>query len=170
MLGGVLFAAGRRTVTAWLRAAGLARRFRAGYAWLDTLGRRTAAVAAVLLGCLLRTVAPIDATPLRFALDDTPTPRVGPKVQGAGLHHNPTPGPAAQRFLYGHVWVPLALVLPHRLWGAIAFPLLARLDGRRADVAAVPAPARWTFQTKLEQAADLIRWAAATVRATARAV
>jgi hypothetical protein len=26
-----------------------------------------------------------------FALDDTPTPRYGPCVEGAGLHHNPTP-------------------------------------------------------------------------------
>src|SRR5262245_34794991 len=31
---------------------------------------------------------------LTFALDDTPTERYGPKVQGAGVHHNPTPGPA----------------------------------------------------------------------------
>ena len=29
-----------------------------------------------------------------FALDDTPTKRYGPYVQGAGVHHNPTPGPA----------------------------------------------------------------------------
>jgi hypothetical protein len=29
-----------------------------------------------------------------FALDDTPTKRYGPHVEGAGIHHNPTPGPA----------------------------------------------------------------------------
>jgi len=29
-----------------------------------------------------------------FAIDDTPTARYGPKVQGAGIHRNPMPGPA----------------------------------------------------------------------------
>ena len=34
-----------------------------------------------------------------FALDDSPTKRSEPRVEGAGIHHNPTPGPAAQKFL-----------------------------------------------------------------------
>jgi hypothetical protein len=29
---------------------------------------------------------------LLLAVDDTPTKRYGPKVQGAGIHHNPTRG------------------------------------------------------------------------------
>jgi hypothetical protein len=29
-------------------------------------------------------------------------------VQGAGIHHNPTPGPAGEKFVYGHIWVTLA--------------------------------------------------------------
>jgi hypothetical protein len=29
---------------------------------------------------------------LLFALDDTPTPRYDPEVQGAGTHRDPTPG------------------------------------------------------------------------------
>jgi hypothetical protein len=32
-----------------------------------------------------------------FALDDTPTKRYGRRVEGAGIHHNPTPGPAVDR-------------------------------------------------------------------------
>ena len=43
-----------------------------------------------------------------FAPDDTPTKRYGPCVEGAGVHHNPTPGPAGHKFVYGHVWVTLA--------------------------------------------------------------
>lgn len=31
--------------------------------------------------------------------------RYEPKVQLAGAHHNPTPGPSDSEFLYGHVWV-----------------------------------------------------------------
>jgi hypothetical protein len=29
-------------------------------------------------------------TRIRFALDDTPSKRYGPHVEGAGVHHNPT--------------------------------------------------------------------------------
>ena len=64
---------------------------------------------------------------LLLAIDDTPSKRYGPKVEGAGVHHNPTPGPAGAKFVYGHVWVTLAWVVRHPLWGAIGLPLWARL-------------------------------------------
>ena len=52
---------------------------------------------------------------LLFAIDDTPTARYGPCVQGAGIHHNPSPGPAGEKFVYGHVWVTLAWLARHPL-------------------------------------------------------
>lgn len=160
LLAGMLFARGRRTVTSWLRAAGVGRRFRRYYDALVGVGRRADHLAARLL---LRVLVPLLAAGqarLLFGLDDTPTKRAGPKVQGAGIHHNPTPGPADQKFLYGHVWVTLAWLAPHRHWGAIALPLLARLYVRRKDVPKLPARAGWAFHTKLELAAGLIRWLA----------
>jgi hypothetical protein len=42
---------------------------------------------------------------LLVAIDDTPTACYGPCVEGCGAHHNPTPGPAGQKHVYGHVWV-----------------------------------------------------------------
>ena len=54
-----------------------------------------------------------------FALDDTATQRYGPQVAGAGIHHNATPGPADQQFMYGHVWVTLSWVVRHALWGRL---------------------------------------------------
>src|SRR3989304_2903939 len=60
------------------------------------------------------------------------TPNVtGRRSTGAGIHHNPTPGPADQKFLYGHIWVTLSLVMHHSLWGTIGLPLLAELHGRQ---------------------------------------
>jgi hypothetical protein len=38
LLGGVVFARGRRTVTSWLRAAGIAEDFRPAYGLLWTVG------------------------------------------------------------------------------------------------------------------------------------
>jgi hypothetical protein len=103
-----------------------------------------------------------------FALDDTPTKRYGPCVEGAGLHHHPTPGPADQRFVYGHVWVTLALLARHRLWGVLALPLLARLYVRQKDVAKLPPWYGWAFRTKLELAAELVRWLARWLTWTGR--
>jgi hypothetical protein len=158
LLGGALFAKGRRTVTSWLRASGVGLGFAAYYYFLAALARRVDLLAGLLLRHALRHVAPDG--PLLFALDDTPTQRYGPHVQGAGVHHNPTPGPTDQRFLYGHVWVCLAWVAHHPLWGAIALPLRALLYVRRQDVPRLPPRQGWAFRTKLELAAELVGWAA----------
>jgi hypothetical protein len=156
LLLGVLFAQGRRTVASWLRAAGLGGDFPAYYYFLGRLGRRTEALAGSLLRLLLRTLPLGDR--LLFALDDSPTKRYGPHVQGAGVHHNPTPGPTDQKFLYGHLWVALAWVVRHPRWGALGLPLLALLYVRRKDLGQVPARYRWAFRTKLALAARLVTW------------
>jgi hypothetical protein len=97
---------------------------------------------------------------LVFALDDTPTKRYGPKVEGAGIHHNPTPGPADQKFLYGHVWVTIAWLKRHPRWVTIALPLAARLYVRMRAMLLLRVLHRWTFRTKLELAAELVEWVA----------
>ena len=168
LLLGALFAKGRRTVTSWLRAAHVGPGFAAFYYFLAALGCRTDCLAGLLLRSALSWLAPDG--PLLFAIDDSPTKRYGRHVQGAGLHHNPTPGATDQKFLYGHVWVTLAWIVVHPLWDALGLPLLARLYVRRKDVPRVPQRQGWSFHTKLELAADLVRWAAAGVRFTGRAV
>src|SRR3984957_10879581 len=118
---GMLFARGRKTVASWLRGGGLGHDFRAYYYFLGSLGRKAQLVGSLLLRRAVEVVVPEDR--LLFALDDTPTARYGPHVEGPGVHHNPTPGPAEQKFLYGHVWVTLARVVRHPRWGVIGLPL-----------------------------------------------
>jgi hypothetical protein len=158
LLFGVLFARGRRTVASWLRAAGVGSDFRSYYYFISGLGRKTNIIASRLF-LLLLTKLP-SGPRLLLAIDDTPTKRYGPKVQGAGIHHNPTPGPADAKFLYGHIWVTLAWIVRHPLWGTIGLPLLARLYVRQKDIPKISKKLRWKFQTKLVQAADLVAWAA----------
>lgn len=159
---GMLFAQGRKTVAGWLRAAGLGRDYQAYYYFLGSLGRKARSVATLLLQ---RAVAVVDpGGRVLCALDDTPTRRYGPKVQGAGVHHNPTPGPAEQKFLYGHVWVTAAWVVRHPLWGAIGLPLRALLYVRRKQIASIPRKCGVAFRTKLEQGAELVEWLAAVLR------
>jgi hypothetical protein len=155
---GMLFATGRRTVAAWLRAAGVGNDWRRYYYFISAVGRKAESVARRVLHLLL-THLPTGPR-LVFALDDTPTKRYGPHVEGAGIHHNPTPGPADSKYVYGHIWVTLVLILGHKLWGTIGLPLLAKLYIRLKDIGKLPRYYRWQFQTKLQQAADMIRWAA----------
>ena len=160
LLVGLLFAGGRRTVSSWLRGNGLSDDFQDYYYFLSSLGRKAKDVARALLGLVVAELPLGDR--LVFAIDDTPTKRVGPKVQGAGIHHDPTPGPTASKaaFFYGHVWVTVALVLPHPLWGALGLPLWALLYVTQEALTKLPSNLTWTFATKLQLAAEQVRWLA----------
>jgi DDE superfamily endonuclease len=155
---GAVLARGRRTITSWIRAAGLSDDYRPCYTTVAAAGKRADLVAA---GVAHEVVKPLvaDQPRLVLALDDTPTPRYGPHVQGAGIHHNPTPGPTGSAFLYGHLWVVLAVLVPHPLWGVAALPLLARLYVRDADRGSIDPWHRPDFRTKLVLAVELMRWA-----------
>src|SRR5690349_4314282 len=139
---GAVLARGRRTVTTWIRAAKLSGQYQPCYIAVAAAGKRADRIARRLLTEVIRPLLK-GATRLTLALDDTPTKRYGPHVQGAGIHHNPTPGPAGAPYVYGHVFVVLAVLVTHPAWGVVALPLLARLYVR----------------AKLVLAAELLRWA-----------
>ena len=162
LLTGILFAVGRRTVTSWLRAAGVSDDFQDYYYFLAPLGRKAGSVATQLFLLVLR-ILPLPNR-LLAVIDDSPTKRYGPKVEGADIHHNPTPGPANQKYLYGHIWVTLSLALRHPLWGALALPLRALLYVREKTIPTIPRSSGWRFRTKLELAAPLVEWIASLVK------
>src|ERR1700730_5648981 len=162
LLGGMLFARGRRTVTTGLRAAGISTDYADYYYFLASLGCKSEWVASRLLVLLLR-ILPLPQR-LLAVIDDSPTKRYGPKVEGADIHHNPTPGPADQTYLYGHIWVTLSLAVRHPLWGAMALPLRAFLYVRQKTIAKIPRHRGWKFATKLALAARLVEWIAPIVK------
>lgn len=159
----------RRTASAWFRAAGIGADFRRAYDLLGAVGRRAGSLGTVLLRAAER-VAGDSSGRAVFALDDTVTRRYGRHVEGAGVHRNPTPGPAAQAWVYGHVWVTLARVVRHACWGAIGLPVRAALYVRKKDIGTIPPEDRWPFRTKLELAAELIGWLAVWVGTTKKAL
>ena len=99
-------------------------------------------------------------------IDDSPTKRYGPKVEGVDVHHNPTPGPADQPFLYGQrpplrggARATISLALRHLQWGPLALPLRAMLYVRQRIMATIPKSRHWQrFATKLQLAARLVEW------------
>jgi hypothetical protein len=155
---GAVLARGRRTVTTWIRAGKLSDRFQSCYVAVAAAGKRADRIARRLLTEVVRPLLN-GATRLTLALDDTPTKRYGPHVQGAGIHHNPTPGPAGSPYVYGHVFVVLAILATHPAWGVVALPLLARLYVRKKDLPSIDPKHRPPFRTKLELAVELLRWA-----------
>ena len=84
---GLLFATGRRTVPSWLPAGQLSQDYLDYYYFLTTVGRKVEMLAGRLLGIVAQVVVPGERVVLayrRYARK-----RYGPKVEGAGLHHNP---------------------------------------------------------------------------------
>jgi hypothetical protein len=155
LLFGILFASGRRTCTSWFRAGGIGDDFRPAYNTLWAIGKRADRVARTLL----RTLPPLlQGQRLWAAIDDTPTARWGPCIEGAGIHHNPSPGPAGEKYVYGHVWVTLAALAKHPTCGTLALPLRNELYVRAATLAAMDADHRVPFRTKLELAAQEVHW------------
>jgi hypothetical protein len=150
----------RRTCTSWFRASGIDREFRRGYRTICLTGRTSAAMATTILYSIANSAAGTEQKRIKLTLDDTPSQRYGPEVEGAGLHHNPTPGPANQPYLYGHVFVTLAWAVEHPEWGTISLPVRSELYVRQKDLLKIPPERKWEFRTKVEQAVELIAWAA----------
>ena len=161
LLIGILFAKERRTVTSWFRAGGISDEFRPAYTTVCAVGR---AVPHMALSTLHAVEPLLERRRLTVAIDDTPTPRYGPEVEGAGIHHNPTPGPAGEEHVYGHVWVTVAALAKHPHWHTIALPVQAQLYIRAADIDRLPPERRRPFATKLELAAGQLGWLRPWVR------
>jgi hypothetical protein len=150
----MLFAKGKKTITSWLRAAGINRCYKAYYYFIGSLAQKTENIATELFEIMISRIYK-NANTVLAAIDDSPTARYGPKVQGAGIHRNPTPVPDGRKFVYGHIWVTLSAIARHKNFGTIGLPLLARMYVKAKDAEAIGL----AFKSKTEQAVELAKWA-----------
>lgn len=164
IVAGMLLADDRRTASAWFVAAGVQDDWDRFYDCLLSIGRKSRQIATIVLTLAVTKFAPGPGERIAIGLDDTPTQRYGRHVEGAGVHHHPTPGPADGEWLYGHNWVTLAWLTTHPLWGVIALPLRSLLYVRQNDVPKLAAKYGWEFQTKHQLAAELVSWFVAILR------
>lgn len=161
---GMMLADDRRTASAWFAAAGVLDDWDRFYEALITLGRQSEKLATAVLRLVVKKFDPGPGGRILLGIDDTPSQRYGRCVEGAGVHHHPTPGPADGEWLYGHVWVALAWLQRHPWWGVIALPLRSLLYVRQVDVPKLDAKRGWKFRTKHQLAAELVSWCVATLR------
>jgi hypothetical protein len=150
----MLFAKGRKTITSWLRAAGINRCYKAYYYFIGSLAQKTENIATKLFEIMIQRVYK-NTNAVLVAIDDSPTSRYGPKVAGAGIHRNPTPTPDGRKFIYGHVWVTLSAIARHKNFGTIGLPLLAKMYVKATDIKNIGL----SFKSKTEQAVELSKWA-----------
>ncbi len=168
IVSGMLLADDRRTASAWFAAGGVTDDWDRFYDCLISIGRRSEPLTEAVLKRIVQQIDPGPNGRIVLGVDDTPTPRYGKQVEGAGVHHNPTAGPADGEFLYGHNWVSLAYLATHPIGGVIALPLRSLLYVREVDTPALDAKYGWTFRTKHQLAVELVLWCVATLRSHER--
>ncbi len=164
LIAGMLLAGDRRTASSWFVAAGVQDDWDRFYACLISVGRTSEKLATSVLSLLVQKFAPKFADRILLAMDDSPTARYGRHVEGAGVHHNPTRGPADGEWVYGHNWVALAWLAPHPLWGVIAQPLRSALYVREVDVPKMAEKYGWEFRTKHQLGVELLTWFMRAIR------
>jgi hypothetical protein len=158
LVAGMLLAGDRRTASSWFVAAGVRDDWDRFYDCLISIGRQPQKLATALLTMLVRRFDPGPEGRILLGADDSPTKRYGRQVEGAGVHHHPTPGPADGEWLYGHNWVTLAWLVTHPHWGVTALALRSLLYVREIDVAKLARKRGWKFRTKHQLAAELVGW------------
>lgn len=164
IVAGMMLADDRRVAAAWFAAAGVQDDWDRFYDSLISFGKNSRAMALPLLIAVVRKFNPGPDGHVILACDDTPTKRYGKHVEGAGVHHNPTPGPADGEWMYGHNWVSLCFLATHPLWGVIALPLRSMLYVRAMDLPALAEKYGWEFRTKHQLAVELVTWFVKTAR------
>ena len=158
IVAGMLLADDRRTASSWFVAAGVQDDWDRFYDCLISVGRSSEKLATALLGLVVQKFGPRLGDRLTLAMDDSPTSRYGRHVEGAGVHHNPTRGPADGEWLYGHNWVAFAWLATHPVWGVIALPLRSMLYVRKVNVPKLAEEYGWEFRTKHELGVELLTW------------
>jgi len=165
IIAGMLLADDRRTASAWFAAGGVQDDWDRFYDCLKSVGRASGRLAVAVLGLVVQKLAPTLGERILLGMDDSPTCRYGRHVEGAGVHHNPTPGPADGEWLYGHNWVCLAWLATHPLWGVIALPLWSLMYIRKVDVPKLVAKhGSWDFRTKHQLGVALLTWFMQAIR------
>lgn len=165
VVAGMLLADDRRTASAWFVAAGVQDDWDRFYDCLASVGRTSRKLATAVLGLVVQKLAPQFGERILLGMDDTPTSRYGQHVEGAGIHRNPTPGPANEKWLYGHNWVALAWLAKHPRWGVLALPLRSMLYVREIDIPKLAEKYGWEFRTKHQLGVELLTWFIQSIRA-----
>lgn len=147
------------TVSSWIRAVGEEGRFKKFYHHLYRIGIQIQKIQEMFTFWLIEQYVILMPESGRIILvaDDSPNKRYGPKVEGAGWHHDPTSPNIKATTCYGHSLVVLSLIFEHPNWGTICLPLLNRLYIREEDLKKIDKEKRPKFRTKLQLLIEMVQ-------------
>lgn len=154
------------TVSSWICNSNEEKRYRKFYHYLQRLGRFDERIQNAYESWLIDALKLVlkKANVVRLALDDSPIKRYGPKIEGAGLMHDPTNATNKNAKCYGHSWVAVSLIVEHPKWGTISLPLRWRFYVRKEKLGKINEAIRPEFKTKLEIGEELVSQSVATIR------
>lgn len=146
------------TVASWIRASGQEHRYKKCYHHLRRVGMQNTAIRKTFVQWLIEQMKTtlLSGIRIQLAVDDSPIKRSGPKIEGAGWHHDPTNPNAKATTCYGHSLVVMSLVVDHPLWGTISLPLSNRLYIRQEDLKKIDEAKRPEFKTKLQLLVEMV--------------
>ena len=119
-----MLAGSRRTASRRFQAAGVADDWDRFYDLLRMIGSMCEVLLVPLLREIVKRFDPGPTERWKRAIDESPTRRIGRHVEGANVHHHPTPGQAEGPWIFEYNWVCLALLTQHSNCSMIALPLL----------------------------------------------
>ena len=100
IMAGMMLADDRRVAASWFVTAGVGDDWDRFYDCLISIGRNASSLAVRVVIGVLHKFDPGPEGHIVIGGDDSPTKRYGRHVEGAGVHHNPTPGPADGDWIY----------------------------------------------------------------------
>ena len=148
LIKGFLLCTGRKTVSRILGPGHLKRSPSGVYRFFSAF---KGAYEEAARGLLQQAILIFGCERVVLFVDDTLSPKTGPKIFGCSKHcdHHAWP----KRWLWGHNWVVIALGIRVPVWKRwISLPLLAQLYIRKKDCAKAQTP----FHTKLKIALDMV--------------
>lgn len=156
MLAMIIRSSPRQCVTDWLRHSELFPNFRRAYRLTKRVGSEPESLVAAVAAEVRQVACPCPNDSLILVFDDTTTERYGPHVQGAGLHHNASPGASSQTWKFGHQFLTLGILVEHPN-GPLCLPIDASLYVRKKDLPQIPEANRPKFQTKPQMLVEMLK-------------
>ena len=154
------------TVSQWIKAVQLQKKFRKEYHHLQRLGYVDSHLQLQYAQWVIEQTIRFLPESARFiiACDYTPIKRYGNKIQGCSWHYHQSNGNRNSDLFYGYPLVVLSLIIEHPIYGTISIPLANRLYVSQKALDKIPENIRPEFKTKIELLIEMVEGIAESLK------
>ena len=154
------------TVSQWIKAVQLQKKFRKEYHHLQRLGYFDSPLQLQYAQWVIEQTIRFlpESACFIIACDDTPIKRYGNKIQGCSWHYHQSNGNRNSDLFYGYPLVVLSLIIEHPVYGTISIPLANRLYVSQKALDKIPENIRPEFKTKIELLIEMVEGIAESLK------